>query len=172
METTIPRPAVTLLDRTSIDYRMFRRLINNTPENDRLDAETAETDYAVDSYRSFTQLRGLSSAEVDVTITFRQSVKPISAKEHFRALAKRLCEEHPNICTDKGIFGGVPHIKNVRLAVTDVLAQLYMLGSIDAVVNYYSSDINEAQIKEAVAYAHDFMEMACDPQSHETNGGL
>lgn len=83
--------------------------------------------------------------------------------QDFHALAQALCEEHRGISTYQGIFGGVPHLKNVRLSVTDVLSQLYLLGSVEAVVEYYAPDISAEQIKEAIAYAHDFMEIACEP---------
>ena len=92
----------------------------------------------------------------------------LGVKKDFRSLAEELCEEHRGISTYQGIFGGVPHLKNVRLSVTDVLSQLYVLGSIEAVVAYYAPDISAEQVKEAIAYAHDFMERACEPsQAHD-----
>jgi uncharacterized protein (DUF433 family) len=93
--------------------------------------------------------------------------KPVNRKvvhEHFCTLAARLCAEHPNISTDAAIFGGMPHIKDVRLSVGDILAQLYTYGSIQEILNIYSPDITEEQIKEAIAYAQDFLETACDPR--------
>lgn len=84
-------------------------------------------------------------------------------KGQFRALADKLCEEHPAISTDKSIFGGMPHIKNVRLSVGDILAKLYVYGSVQAILDIYAPDIDEEQIKEAIAYAQDFLEIACDP---------
>lgn len=80
-------------------------------------------------------------------------------------LAQQLCEKHTLISTYQGIFGGIPHIKGMRLAVKDVLAQLYHLGNIEGVVSYYAPHLTEAQVKEAIAFAHDFMEMACVPES-------
>jgi uncharacterized protein (DUF433 family) len=82
------------------------------------------------------------------------------AIEAFRALADRLCEEHPSISTYKGIFGGIPHLKDVRLSVADILSHLYVLGSISAILERYAPDITEEQIKEAIAYAQDFLEEA------------
>ena len=83
------------------------------------------------------------------------------ASQAFSALADKLCEEHPAISTDKGIFGGMPHIKNVRLSVGDILSQLYVYGSTQAILDIYAPDISEEQIKEAIAYAQDFLETAC-----------
>ena len=90
--------------------------------------------------------------------------KEAELKKAFRALADKLCEQHPAISTDKGIFGGMPHIKNVRLSVGDVLAQLYVYGNIGEILRIYSPDITEEQIKEAIAYAQDFLETACAPR--------
>jgi uncharacterized protein (DUF433 family) len=95
----------------------------------------------------------------------------VSVEHAFRTLADELCDEHPSISTEKGIFGGMPHIKNVRLSVGDILAKLYVYGSVQAILDIYSPDVNEEQIKEAIAYAQDFLETACDPrQSPQVNG--
>ena len=85
-----------------------------------------------------------------------------------RAAMEQCCVEHPLISIDQGIFGGVPHLKEMRLSVGDVLAQLYILGSIQAVVDAYAPDVTQSQVKEALAYAQDFLEMACE--SHQDNG--
>lgn len=85
-----------------------------------------------------------------------------------RALASKLCQAHPGISTDAGIFGGIPHIKNVRLSVGDILAKLYVYGDIQRVQEIYS-DVSAKQIKEAIAYAQDFIEAACDPESSESD---
>jgi uncharacterized protein (DUF433 family) len=89
-------------------------------------------------------------------------------EQSIKSLLKQCCSEHPTISIDKGIFGGVPHIKEMRLSVGDVLAQLYMLGSIQAVVDSYAPDLSEEQVKEAIAYAQDFLEAACEP--HQVDG--
>lgn len=110
------------------------------------------------------------SYDVDITIGAPSQEEaaelPLSeaSRIHFRAIAERLTQEHPSISTDTGIFGGMPHIKNVRLSVGDVLSKLYIYGSIQAILDDYSPDINEEQIKEAIAYAQDFLETACDPR--------
>lgn len=81
----------------------------------------------------------------------------------FRALAVRLTAIHPAISTDESIFGGIPHIKGVRLSVGDILAKLYIYGNIQEILETYSPHVSEEQVKEAIAYAQDFLEMACDP---------
>lgn len=99
------------------------------------------------------------------SVAFSLPLQQPIAKENIRALADRLCEEHPAISTYEGIFGGTPHIKGLRLSVADVLEQLYLTGSIDAVLEIYSPDLSEDQIKEAIAYAQDFLESAVSSSS-------
>lgn len=85
------------------------------------------------------------------------------AQVQFRALAEKLTEVHPAISTEESIFGGMPHIKGVRLSVGDILAKLYVYGNIEEILDTYSPHVSEEQVKEAIAYAQDFLEMACDP---------
>lgn len=115
------------------------------------------------SRRSQSNMAPLLDEEVNLQIQIQQWHGQ-SAGDHFRSLASNLTEEHPSISTDPGIFGGMPHIKNVRLSVGDVLSKLYVYGSIQAILDDYSPDVNEEQIKEAIAYAQDFLEAACDPR--------
>lgn len=110
-------------------------------------------------------LRGINT-RVQITRTSIQQ-KPLS--ESLRALATKLCEAHPGISTDPGIFGGVPHIENVRLSVGDILAKLYVYGNIQKVQEIYSPGVSAEHIKEAIAYAQDFLEIACDPESLESD---
>lgn len=93
-------------------------------------------------------------------------LKKAGEVENLGVLAAKLTTEHPEISVYKGIFGGIPHIKDVRLSVGDILAQLYVLESIDAVVEYYSHDITKEQVKKAIAYAQDFLEMASESQTY------
>lgn len=86
--------------------------------------------------------------------------------EEFRALAATLTTEHPEISVYKGIFGGIPHINNVRLSVADVLAQVAILGSVESVAKEFSVSIE--QVEDALAYARSFISIACDP--HEVYG--
>jgi uncharacterized protein (DUF433 family) len=75
-------------------------------------------------------------------------------------IAQQCCQEHPGISLDRGIFGGAPHIREVRISVSDILVQVYLLGSLQAVVDYYSSEISLDQVREAIAYAQDFLEIS------------
>jgi uncharacterized protein (DUF433 family) len=97
------------------------------------------------------------------TELFRYQSTESEARSFNRALAERLCEEHSEISTYPGIFGGAPHIKGVRLSVGNVLSELYLQGSINAVATTFS--VGETQIKEAIAYAQDFLESAISPRS-------
>jgi uncharacterized protein (DUF433 family) len=118
--------------------------------------------YVSGSYRRFQQLRSLTGDDIDIDVTVRlRNYEEQYIKESFRALADRLCEEHPLISTDKGIFGGTPHLKDLRLSVGNILADLYVYGSIQEVQKIYAPDVTEEQIKEAIAYAQDFLEEAC-----------
>lgn len=85
-------------------------------------------------------------------------------KQSFRALAERLCEEHPAIRTDAEILNGTPHIKNTRLSVGKILAKLYVYGNIQSIVDIHEPHLSEEQVKDAIAYAQDFLEIACDPE--------
>lgn len=115
------------------------------------------------SGRRHSNVAPLLEEEVNLQIQIQQWHGQSSA-DHFRALASNLTEEYPSISTDPGIFGGMPHIKGVRLSVGDILAKLYFYGSIQSILDDYSPDVNEEQIKEAIAYAQDFLETACDPR--------
>ncbi len=75
-------------------------------------------------------------------------------------ICEQICNEHPEIAIDSDIFGGAPHIKGFRLTVGDVLAKLYVYGSIEKVREIYS-EVSEYQIREAIAFAQDFLESAC-----------
>jgi uncharacterized protein (DUF433 family) len=110
------------------------------------------------SYYRSVQIR--PQYDLDMTVVFSHHGANMVAQEHIRAVAERLCQEHPAISTYEGIFGGIPHLKGLRLSVADILEQLYLTGSIDAVHNIYSPDVSEDQIKEAIAYAQDFLESA------------
>ncbi|HND19186.1 MAG TPA: DUF433 domain-containing protein, partial [Acidobacteriota bacterium] len=57
-------------------------------------------------------------------------------------ILQKLCEQYPGISVDKEIFGGVPHLKRVRLTVAQILSQLYVRGSIEAIVSYYSGEVS------------------------------
>lgn len=82
-------------------------------------------------------------------------------RQAFSGLADSLCQEHGLISTDKNVLGGIPHIANTRLSVGRILAKLYVLGSIEAVLADYAH-LSAEQVKAAIAYAQDFLEAACD----------
>lgn len=106
---------------------------------------------------------------VDVTVLPTPHESQREPQEYIRALSERLCEVHPAISTYEGVFEGIPHLKGLRISVADILEQLYLSGSISAVQRIYSPDVSEKQIKEAIAYAQDFVETVfC--QSSEVNG--
>jgi uncharacterized protein (DUF433 family) len=115
------------------------------------------------SLSSYGQIMFDASARIVGTVSatsFTQYQPELAARLYNRALAERLCEAHPEISTDPGIFGGNPHIANVRLTVGNILGKLYNYGSVQAVAEMYAPHVNESQIKEAIAYAQDFLEEA------------
>jgi uncharacterized protein (DUF433 family) len=83
-----------------------------------------------------------------------------SVKQELRALADKLCERYPGISTDQDILSGAPHIKNVRLSVGNILAKLYLYGNIQDIVKIYEPHVTEDHVKQAIAYAQDFLETA------------
>jgi uncharacterized protein (DUF433 family) len=98
-------------------------------------------------------------SSVLIRLDYWKAVTRITAEQN-QTLAKSLCEEHPAISVNREIFGGIPHLRGLRLSVGDVLAQIYVTGSIEGVKKIYAPDVSEDQIKEAIAYAQDFVESA------------
>lgn len=94
--------------------------------------------------------------------------KPDAFRRRVRFILKECIKKHPSISIEKSIFGGMPHLHKLRLSVGDVLSQIYMRGSIRAVVEYYAPYVTEEKIKEALAFAQDVLEIPCDP--HKTDG--
>ena len=71
---------------------------------------------------------------------------------------------NPGISLDEHILGGIPHIDGTRLGVGQVLGRLYDLGSVENVTAYYAElNLTEEQVKEAIGFAQDFVELAGDP---------
>lgn len=93
-------------------------------------------------------------------VVIQRPVDQRLVKKQLRALANNLCANHPLIGTDAEVLGGAPHIKGTRLAVRTILAKLHVYGSIQAIVKIYEPHLSEEQVKEALAYAQDFMEIA------------
>lgn len=111
---------------------------------------------------------GIGAVGISTAMAYAQSFV-LDQLAFNQALAESLCEQHPTISTYPGIFGGVPHLNGLRLSVADILGQLYLTGSIEAVHKIYSPDVSEDQIKEAIAYAQDFLESALSSSS-KVNG--
>ena len=86
---------------------------------------------SVGSEQSYTQLEPGPSNQIMGVFSSRGS--QTVAQEYIRALSESLCYEHPSISTYEGVFGGIPHLKGLRIAVADILEQLYLTGSISAV---------------------------------------
>ncbi len=99
-------------------------------------------------------------ASVSQVLRYSFNKTQLQIGESNRQLAERLCEQHPDISTDPGIFGGNPHINNVRLTVANILGKIYNYGSTKAVADIYAPYVTESQVKEAIAYAQDFLEEA------------
>lgn len=130
---------------------------------------------SIDEYQRATALLFRNFQNLDRKLQERRATTPQSVfviekpvnqrlvKEQFRALAAKLCASHPLIGTDAEILGGAPYIKGTRLAVRTILAKLHVYGSIQAIVKIYEPHLSEEQVKEALAYAQDFMEIASGP---------
>ncbi len=89
-------------------------------------------------------------------------------RRRIRFILKECVKKHPSVSIEKTIFGGTPHVRELRLSVGDVLSQIYMRGSTKAVADYYAPHVTEEQIKEALAFAQDVLEITFDP--HQTDG--
>lgn len=173
MQATTQRPTVTPSPPERNSLHLFRSMLNRAPRytDERPASSSAETEFdRSGSYRRFTRIQ-VNSNDIDVAIHLNSPEQQIDeqevARRAFRAIAERLCEKHPAISTNPRVLGGAPHIKGLRVSVAHVLAHLYHLGSIDAIVDEFKQRISGEQVKEAVAYAHDFMEMACDPSEDD-----
>jgi len=83
-----------------------------------------------------------------------------SVEQRIQDVKERCCADHPEIATEPSIRGGLPHIRGSRITVQYILDRLAVYGSIKRLVKLFPH-ISEAQIKEAIGYARDFMERAC-----------
>jgi uncharacterized protein (DUF433 family) len=118
--------------------------------------------YVSGSFGKFTYISPAETVDVDIAL-FMQSAKKPDVRGLLRGLADKLSEAHPSISTDPEVLGGSPHITGTRLSVGKVLSKLYLYGSVQAVVDIHQPHLSEDQVKEAIAYAQDFLEIACDP---------
>jgi uncharacterized protein (DUF433 family) len=128
-----------------------------------VEQETAAS-YYLGMWRGHNKLVEIPSPrETHLTVPPRLRVEQKNVKEHLHALIERLCAKYPSICTDPEILGGTPRINGTRLSVRIILGKLHLLGSIQAIVDSYEPHLSEEQVKDAIAYAQDFMELACAP---------
>lgn len=84
-----------------------------------------------------------------------------------RALAERLARAYPSISVSRNDYPAEPHIAGFYVTVAKVLRKLIELGSVEAVASYYAPHIGEDEIKDAVAYAQEFLQIASDPKDPE-----
>lgn len=85
------------------------------------------------------------------------------APNPYRPFLHECLAEHPLIAMTPSVLGGIPRIASARLSVGQVLGRLWALGSIQCVSDYYDQEISVDEIREAIAFAQDFLEIACDP---------
>lgn len=100
--------------------------------------------------------------DIDITVGIRSRFNELTTNDYLREIAKNLEAEHAAIEMSDRIKG-VPVIKGTRLSVAQLLGRIFVLESIDAVVEFYRGTISKDQIKAAVAFAQDFLEAACEP---------
>lgn len=84
-------------------------------------------------------------------------------QKNIRVIMEQCLAEHPVISIEPEVLGGIPHLEGTRLSVGQILGRVRLLGSVKAVVDYYTPHVTEQQVKEAMAYAQSFIERACDP---------
>lgn len=75
-------------------------------------------------------------------------------------LFSKCANGHLHVNVDQSLLDGVPHVKGTTVVVSEILARLYVHGSIAAVVKYYG-DMTEEQIKDALFFAYEFIELVC-----------
>ena len=133
-------------------------------KHDRRFERDSESAFILNMWQGRGHIVGIPSPRsVHTQTPTNRPVKQKPVKEQFRALLEKLCAKYPSICTDPEILGGSPCIKGTRLSVRIILGKLHLLGSIQAIVDSYEPHLSEEQVKDAIAYAQDFMELACDP---------
>lgn len=170
MQTTTQRPIVTAapsnLTPLLLSRKTFDRVSRGT--DDRPESASAETEFNPSgSYRKFTRIQVNMDDAIYLNSAAQQIEEQQVVRRAFRAIAERLCEKHPAIGTNEKVLGGAPHLDGLRVSVTNILTHLHHLGSIDAVIDEFRQRITREQVRQALAYAHDFMEMACDPSEDD-----
>jgi uncharacterized protein (DUF433 family) len=137
-------------------------MIKKLRKHERGEERQSESAYFLNMWRGRSSLVEIPHPrEVNIAARANRPAEQKPTKEKFRQLIEHLCVEHPSINTDSEILGGKPHVKGTRLSVSTVLAKLYLYGSIQTVVDIYEPHLSAEQVKEAIAYAQDFLEKAC-----------
>lgn len=124
----------------------------------------SESAYYLSQWQGRGMLVGIpcpNETHITVPPKLREEQRPI--KESPRVLAERLCAKHPAISTDPEILGGTPHIKGTRLSVRTIMGKLHLYGNVQTILDIYEPHLSEEQVKEAIAYAQDFLEIGCVP---------
>lgn len=119
--------------------------------------------------KAYSLIRGWRRANIASThdqhdvklFVVNRPAKQKSIKEQLRPLIERLCAKHPSISIDSEVLGGTPHIKGTRLSVRTILGKLHLYGNVQTVLDIYEPHLSEEQVKAAIAYAQDFLEMGC-----------
>jgi len=70
----------------------------------------------------------------------------------------RCLADHPHVGRSPGIFGGRWIVGGIRIAVTDILCYLWQGHDVAYIANVYG--LSEVQIKDAIAFAQDFIEQS------------
>jgi len=96
-----------------------------------------------------------STVRADSTSLDLSSIKPM------RFLMEQCLADHPVISTDKSVKGGKPVIRDTGIGVDYILDRLVVHGSVRKVANLFAPDVSEAEVKEVIAFARDFIEKAC-----------
>jgi len=154
MLTTTTQPRPTLTPPPFSTFEMGRNVSDKTEST-----WNAEGDAGYSAHVTVNYDPDLSLA---VTFAINPALKGKLQQRHFRAIAESVCAAHPGIDINDRVKG-IPIIKGNRISVGQLLGRIYALGSIDAVVEFYRSAISKEQVKEAVAFAQDFLEAACEP---------
>jgi uncharacterized protein (DUF433 family) len=108
------------------------------------------------------QVRAIKDRD-GVQFVFDREPIPRMIWQSIQPLLVQCSVTHQAITTDSEVLGGIPHIAGTRLSVGQVLGRLYVHGSIEKVAAYYGGLVNTIQIREAIAYAQDFIEAVCEP---------
>ena len=137
--------------------------VNKPRKHDRSFERMSESAYFLGMWRGHRGVVEIPHPRaVNTPVQINRPVKQRPFSEQLRALVNSLCAEHPSICTDPEVLSGTPHIKGTRLSVRTVLGKLYLYGSIQSILEIYEY-LSEEQVKDAIAYAQAFLEIACDP---------